>query len=146
MDRRGAGREMDRKKEGRKPPSSSQLWLFARNPLSSQVTMGQTQGRQVGKQDSAHLEHSETPGLSGSSEPARMSSKSVTMYSWKKPQESPIWGRSLGRYFLCLHTSGNTHSQSALHIMRTRRRRLLSEFPKLHSKLQTLLALVLCSN
>lgn len=78
MGRRGAGREMDRKKEGRKPPSSSQLWLFARNPLSSQVTMGQTQGRQVGKQDSAHLEHSETPGLSGSSEPARMSSKSVT--------------------------------------------------------------------
>ena len=40
------------------------FWLFARNPLSSQVTMGQTQGRQLGKQDSAHLEHSETPGLS----------------------------------------------------------------------------------
>lgn len=46
----------------------------------------------------------------------------------------------------CLHTSGNTHSQSALHIMRTRVRRLLSEFPKLHSKLQTLLALELYSN
>lgn len=40
--------------------------------------MGQTQGRKVGKQDSAHAEHSETPGLSGNSEPAGMSSKNVT--------------------------------------------------------------------
>lgn len=40
--------------------------------------MGQTQGRQVGKQDSSHVEYSETPGLSGNSEPAKMSSKNVT--------------------------------------------------------------------
>lgn len=60
MGRRGAEREMDRKKGGRK----TTFWLFARNSLSSQVTMGQTQGRQLGKQDSAHIEHSETPGLS----------------------------------------------------------------------------------
>ena len=49
---------MDRKKGGRKTSPSGCLL-----EISSQVTMGQTQGRQLGKQDSAHLEHSETPGL-----------------------------------------------------------------------------------
>lgn len=81
---------MDRKKEGRKPPSSSQLWLFARNPLSSQVTMGQTQGRQVGKQDSAHLEHSETPGFQAAVNLLGCLQRASPMYSWKESQESPI--------------------------------------------------------
>ena len=61
MGRRGEGREMDRKK-GREEDLN--FWLFARNPLSSQVTMGHTQGSQLGKQASVHLEHSETLGLS----------------------------------------------------------------------------------